>query len=208
MSRVRTRTHGSVGRRRLRPPLTRSGLSLVGCASRTLLLRLDMFGVGKWYAMHTLRGLGSNTEFLWTPLPSPTFSLLTGQWLDFHQLADYHASRTRIRFTIRTYGPYIQSDPIGLMGGVNTYTYVGNNPVSPVVRIAFRLSFTKLIYRLPVPPFNRSFGAQNWRLHSLCRCRKSFQEILRLSTYAQTAWSVFIDDLIYPNDFKCKNFLM
>jgi hypothetical protein len=27
-------------------------------------------------------------------LPSPTFSLLTGQWLDFHQLADYHASRT------------------------------------------------------------------------------------------------------------------
>jgi hypothetical protein len=38
--------------------------------------------------------LGSNTEFLWAPLPSPTFSLLTGQWLDFHQLADYHASRT------------------------------------------------------------------------------------------------------------------
>jgi len=38
--------------------------------------------------------LGSNTEFLWTPLPSPTFSLLTGQWLDFHQLANYHASRT------------------------------------------------------------------------------------------------------------------
>jgi magnesium-transporting ATPase (P-type) len=36
----------------------------------------------------------SYSEFLWTPLPSPTFSLLTGQWLDFHQLADYHASRT------------------------------------------------------------------------------------------------------------------
>jgi hypothetical protein len=30
-------------------------------------------------------------------LPSPTFSLLTGQWLDFHQLADYHASRTAVR---------------------------------------------------------------------------------------------------------------
>jgi LDH2 family malate/lactate/ureidoglycolate dehydrogenase len=41
--------------------------------------------------------LGSNTEFLWAPLPSPTFSLLTGQWLDFHQLADYHASRTTIK---------------------------------------------------------------------------------------------------------------
>ena len=42
-----------------------------------------------------LASLGhSYSEFLWTPLPSPTFSLLTGQWLDFHQLADYHASRT------------------------------------------------------------------------------------------------------------------
>jgi len=38
--------------------------------------------------------LGSYSKFLWTPLLSPTFSLLTGQWLDFHQLADYHASRT------------------------------------------------------------------------------------------------------------------
>jgi hypothetical protein len=37
---------------------------------------------------------GSYRELLWTPLPSPAFSLLTGQWLDFHQLADYHASRT------------------------------------------------------------------------------------------------------------------
>jgi hypothetical protein len=43
--------------------------------------------------------LGSYREFLWTPLPSPTFSLLTGQWLDFHQLADYHASRTTVRVT-------------------------------------------------------------------------------------------------------------
>jgi hypothetical protein len=32
--------------------------------------------------------LGSYSEFLWTPLPSPTFSPLIRQWLDFHQLAD------------------------------------------------------------------------------------------------------------------------
>ena len=42
--------------------------------------------------------LGSYREFLWAPLLSPTFSLLTGQRLDFHQLADYHASHTSLRF--------------------------------------------------------------------------------------------------------------
>jgi hypothetical protein len=49
--------------------------------------------------------LGSYREFLWAPLPSSTFSLLTGQWLDFHQLADYHASRTAIaKLTDKLYG--------------------------------------------------------------------------------------------------------
>jgi hypothetical protein len=52
-------------------------------------------------AMHDRESpLGSHAQFLWTPLPSPTFSLPTGQWLDFHQLADYHASRTWVSLSL------------------------------------------------------------------------------------------------------------
>jgi len=38
--------------------------------------------------------VGNDSPFLRAPLLSPTSSLLTGRRLDFHQLADYHASRT------------------------------------------------------------------------------------------------------------------
>ena len=38
--------------------------------------------------------MGSNTEFLQAPLLSPTYSLLSGLWLDFHQLVNDHAGRT------------------------------------------------------------------------------------------------------------------
>jgi hypothetical protein len=38
--------------------------------------------------------LGSYSQFLWTPLLSPTFSLLTGQWLDFHHTMPVASHRT------------------------------------------------------------------------------------------------------------------
>jgi hypothetical protein len=43
MSRVRTRTHGSVGRRRLRPPLTRSLTALADAAIALSALRAFIF---------------------------------------------------------------------------------------------------------------------------------------------------------------------
>jgi RHS repeat-associated protein len=61
----------------------------------------------------------------------------TGYALDLRYPGQYYDAESGTNYNyFRTYEPatgrYLQSDPIGLAGGISTYVYVGNNPLSNV----------------------------------------------------------------------------
>jgi hypothetical protein len=51
---------------------------------------LNVDGVSVLYAECSVVNLDKTAIQRQPPLPLPTFSLFTGQWLDFNQLADYY----------------------------------------------------------------------------------------------------------------------
>ncbi len=84
--------------------------------SRTQVWRASNFAFDSWVAHSTLGGVGSlNVRY-------------PGQYFDAESGLYHNGFRDYDPYT----GRYIQSDPIGLAGGVNTYAYVGGNPVNSV----------------------------------------------------------------------------
>jgi RHS repeat-associated protein len=80
-------------------------------ASKAVVWRANNFAFDRTVAYDTIGGLKEG-------YPGQSYDAETGLWHNY--MRDYDGLT----------GRYIESDPIGLGGGLNTYGYVGGNPVS------------------------------------------------------------------------------
>jgi RHS repeat-associated protein len=110
----------------------------------------------------------------------------------------YDASGRPLYNYFRDYDPstgrYIQSDPIGLAGGLNTYVYVGNNPVSYIdplgLETTYDIGIKKAIARGDVEELKTLLEAANSQQTALIqRALTPARDLIRGQTRQSKSWA-------------------